>query len=57
MNVLFLLAATNLTDWFIETLGWDFMQLLWGPLEFLFGFLNGLMPSPMWQTVWDTLFT
>lgn len=56
--ILCLLASMNLTDWFINLFGWDFMQLLWSPLEGLFAFLNGLVPNPqMWQTIWETLFT
>ena len=58
MNLIAIAAATNLTDFIIETFGWDFMQVLWDPFTMLFDFLNILVPCPdMWNTVWERLFT
>lgn len=53
-----LLFAPNMTDFIIDMFGWEFMQLLWEPLESLFSLLNALFPNPtMWADVWERLFT
>lgn len=52
----FSFLAANLTDVIIELFGWDFMQILWTPLETLF---------TLWETIfninltplWEILFT
>lgn len=46
----------NLTDYLIDTLGWDTMQLLWDPLEFLFTFFEALFRIDL-TPLWERLFT
>lgn len=50
--------APNMTDYLVETFGWDFMQVLWDLLDALFGIFNFAIPNPdMWDGVWELLFT
>ena len=58
MSMFILMFAPNITDWLIGSFGWDTMQVLWDLLDALFGLFEFLVPNkPMWDTVWESLFT
>lgn len=50
------LLTANLTNGIIEIFGWDFMQLLWDPLYFLFDFFEALFQTDL-TPIWEMLFT
>lgn len=52
----FLIASTNLTDIIIELFGWDFMQILWTPLEIMFNLFETIFNINL-TPVWEILFT
>lgn len=52
----FLMASTNLTDIIIELFGWDFMQILWTPLEIMFSLFETIFNINL-TPVWEILFT
>ena len=52
----FLMASTNLTDIIIELFGWDFMQILWTPLEIMFSLFETIFNINL-TPLWEILFT
>jgi hypothetical protein len=50
------ILAMNLTDFIIDTFGWDFMQLLWDPFNMLFDFFENLLGINL-GPLWEILFT
>ena len=52
----FLMASTNLTDIIIELFGWDFMQILWTPLEIMFSLFETIFNINL-TPIWEILFT
>jgi hypothetical protein len=50
------LLSANLTDYLINIFGWDTMQLLWDPLDYLFKCLEAVFNVNL-DPLWEMLFT